>query len=105
MLSYTKSIAYDHQLRFFRREGTVWPPYVHTFPTVQGRTEKIPGSEKNVRFVHPADETIADLECKTNTYTDGEQQKRGDQTIWGGSSFGASSVAFFPQLFPEAWFS
>lgn len=76
MLSYTKSIAYDHQLRFFKKEGTVWPPYVHTFPTVQGKTEKIPSSEKNVCFVHLADETISDLVRKTNSYTDGELQKR-----------------------------
>ena len=61
MLRYTKSITYDRQLRFFKREGVEWPPHVHTFPTVQGRTEKIPASEKNVRFVHLADETIADL--------------------------------------------
>ena len=42
MNRYTKSLSYDHQLRFFRREGTEWPPYVHTFPKVEGRTEKIP---------------------------------------------------------------
>lgn len=76
MLSYTKSIAYDHQLRFFKREGTVWPPYVHTFPTVHGQTEKIPHSVKNACFVHLADETISDLVRKTNSYTDGELLKR-----------------------------
>ena len=34
MNRYTKSLSYDHQLRFFCREGTEWPPYVHTFPKV-----------------------------------------------------------------------
>ena len=33
---YERGFAQDHQLRFFIREGTTWPPYVHTFPTVQG---------------------------------------------------------------------
>jgi len=75
MLRYTKSMAYDHQLRFFRKEGTVWPPYVHTFPKVEGRTERIPVSEKNVRLIHLADETIDDLVRKTNAYTDGEAAK------------------------------
>lgn len=33
----TLTCAYpDYQLRFFIREGTEWPPYVHTFPKVQG---------------------------------------------------------------------
>ena len=76
MLRYTKSISYDRQLRFFRREGAVWPPFVHTFPTVQGPTEKIPPSARNVCLIHLADETIGDLVRKTNAYTDGELQKR-----------------------------
>lgn len=73
---YTRSIAYDHQLRFFKREGTVWPPHVHTFPSVDGPTERIPSSEKNVRLIHLADERISDLLRKTDKYTDGELEKR-----------------------------
>jgi len=95
MLRYTKSITYDHQLRFFRREGTTWPPYVHTFPTVQGRTEKIPASEKNVRFVHLADETINDLVRKTNAYTDGELQKRAGKRYGLGALIGRPAWRFF----------
>jgi len=95
MLRYTKSITYDHQLRFFRREGTTWPPYVHTFPTVQGRTEKIPASEKNVRFVHLADETISDLVRKTNAYTDGELQKRVSKRYGLGALIGRPAWRFF----------
>ena len=95
MLSYTKSVAYDHQLRFFKKEGTVWPPYVHTFPSVQGRIEKIPSSEKNVRFVHLADETIADLVRKTNSYTDGEKQKRSNRQYGVGALLGRPTWRFF----------
>ena len=95
MLCYTKSVAYDHQLRFFRREGTVWPPFVHTFPTVQGRTEKIPASEKNVRFIHLADETIGELVRKTNAYTDGELQKRSQKRYGIGALLGRPAWRFF----------
>ena len=95
MLSYTKSVSYDHQLRFFRREGTVWPPYVHTFPTVQGVTEKIPSSAHNVRLIHLADETIADLVRKTNAYTDGELQKRSEKHYGIGALIGRPTWRFF----------
>lgn len=82
---YTKSIAYDHQLRFFQRDGTEWPPFVHTFPTVKGRTERISPKEKNVRIIHLADETIGDLVRKTNNYTEGELIKRPNLSygVWG----------------------
>lgn len=95
MLRYTKSIAHDHQLRFFRREGTVWPPYVHTFPIVQGRTEKIPASVKNVHFIHLADETISDLVRKTNSYTDGELEKRSAMPYGIGALIGRPAWRFF----------
>jgi hypothetical protein len=95
MLRYTKSISYDRQLRFFRREGTVWPPYVHTFPTVQGRTEKIPSSEQNVRLIHLADETISDLLRKTNAYTDSEILKRSAKRYGLGALIGRPAWRFF----------
>lgn len=95
MLRYTKSITYDRQLRFFKREGVEWPPHVHTFPTVHGHTEKIPASEKNVRFVHLADETIADLLCKTNAYTDNEIEKRASKNYGLGALLGRPAWRFF----------
>lgn len=95
MLRYTRSISYDRQLRFFKREGTVWPPYVHTFPTVEGRTERIPASAKNVRFIHLADETIADLVRKTDAYTDGEMQKRASKHYGAGALIGRPAWRFF----------
>lgn len=95
MLRYTRSISYDRQLRFLKREGTVWPPYVHTFPTVEGRTERIPASAKNVRFIHLADETIADLVRKTDAYTDGEMQKRASKHYGAGALIGRPAWRFF----------
>ena len=73
---YEKNFTADYQLRFFIREGTEWPPYVHTFPKVQGRTEKIPLNLHNVCFYHLADETIAQRIDKDNRYTNGEVQKK-----------------------------
>ena len=76
---YENSFTADYQLRFFVREGTEWPPYVHTFPKVKGRTEKIPTSLKNVCFYHLADESITERIDKDNRYTDGEVEKRGSR--------------------------
>src|SRR5574344_2685380 len=41
----------DYLLRFFRKEGTTWPPYVHTFPIIKGRLDKIPRSRQYLAFV------------------------------------------------------
>lgn len=81
---YTRSIARDHQLRFFRKDGTVWPPHVHTFPSVKGRTERIPASERNVRFIHLADESISQLLQKTDRYTNDEVLKHAGKrnSLW-----------------------
>ena len=43
----------DYQLRFFIKEGTVWPPYVHTFPTVNGKLDHIPEKRKDVALPTP----------------------------------------------------
>ena len=52
---YGRDWSHDYQLRFFIREGTVWPPYVHTFPEVQGRVERAP---VQYAIIHLADESI-----------------------------------------------
>lgn len=66
----------DYILRFFVREGTVWPPYVHTMPTVKGRTEKIPAKRKDLAFVHLANDSIKSKFQKMNLYTDNEVEKK-----------------------------
>ncbi len=70
-----RDFSYDYQLRFFIREGTEWPPYVHTLPKVQGRVEKLKGSSK-VKMVHLMDETIQETLTKLNHYTDSELEKK-----------------------------
>lgn len=66
----------DYLLRFFRREGTVWPPYVHTFPIVQGRVEKIAKHQHHLAFVHLANDGVRDIVRKTNQYTENEIEKK-----------------------------
>jgi glycosyltransferase involved in cell wall biosynthesis len=68
----------DYQLRFFIREGTVWPPYVHTFPKVKGRTQKIP-LKRNVCFEHLAENSIKDVLTKNNQYTENEVEKKANK--------------------------
>jgi len=67
----------DYQLRFFIKQGTEWPPYVHTFPIVQGRVEKIPKNLKDCCLVHLCNDSIRDLVQRTNNYTDAEVIKKG----------------------------
>lgn len=73
---YGRDWSHDYQLRFFIREGTVWPPYVHTFPEVQGRVERAPSK---YAIVHLADETIRHWVTKMNEYTDNEVDKKADR--------------------------
>jgi glycosyltransferase involved in cell wall biosynthesis len=70
----------DYQLRFFIKEGTVWPPYVHTFPTVNGKLDHIPEKRKDVAFDHLDDSTHATL-IRLNNYTDNEVEKRAGKKV------------------------
>lgn len=66
----------DHQLRFFIQKGTSWPPYVHTFPSVEGRVERVPKTAKNVCFIHLDENYVSQQLSKVNRYTDGEVDKK-----------------------------
>ena len=66
----------DYILRFFVKEGTVWPPYVHTLPVVKGRTERIDKRNKDLALVHLADDSMHTIIAKTNLYTENEVEKK-----------------------------
>ena len=73
----TMACAYpDYQLRFFIREGTEWPPYVHTFPRVNGRLDYLPKGQKELAFVHLANDTIHTIMEKDNRYSDNDVEKK-----------------------------
>ena len=96
---YNRGWSNDYQLRFFIREGTVWPPYVHTFPTVQGRIEYIPRRRRELALIHLADDSIRTRVYKTNEYTDNEVEKKR------GKHYGAFKLVFDPLFrFVKAYF-
>ncbi|MCR4919499.1 MAG: glycosyltransferase family 2 protein [Prevotella sp.] len=68
----------DYQLRFFVRQGTVWPPYVHTFPVVKGRVERLP-AVKELALGHLADDSIHTIMEKDNRYSDDDVMKKADR--------------------------
>jgi|WetSurMetagenome_2_1015567.scaffolds.fasta_scaffold07621_3 glycosyltransferase involved in cell wall biosynthesis len=85
----------DYQLRFFIREGSTWPPYVHTMPVVKGITEKIPLSLKDVQLTHLADEDIKGYLEKMDRYTDMEVEKKAMRKHYGFKSIFFRPIWFF----------
>ena len=77
---FMKSSYPDYQLRFFKREGTMWPPYVHTFPKVDGPTEKIPKGNQELAMIH-LDNTTFERIKKLNEYTENEVEKRSNKHV------------------------
>ena len=71
----------DYQLRFFIKEGTEWPPYVHTFPKVNGPLGHLPKERDELAFIHLADDTISMRLRKTDLYTDNEVEKRSGKRV------------------------
>ena len=65
----------DYILRFFRKEGTHWPPTVHSKPIVTGHTEHAP---KHLRLAlkHLSNDTLSSRLLKTDIYTDNEVDRK-----------------------------
>ena len=66
----------DYILRFFQREGTVWPPIIHVSPVVQGRLFRIPRHQTQLAFIHLANDSVSDILRKTDQYTRNELDKK-----------------------------
>lgn len=66
----------DHILRFFKKEGTVWPPIIHVSPIVQGTLYHIPPRKQELAFIHLANDSVSDIVRKTNQYTQNEIEKK-----------------------------
>ena len=80
MNKFIKQTYPDMQLRFFKKEGADWPPYVHTFPKVDGNTEKIPSARMELALIHISDTVYGQL-YKMNQYTENEIVKKQKQHI------------------------
>lgn len=81
----------DHILRFFKKEGTVWPPIIHVSPTVQGPLYYIPSKQMQLAFIHLANDSVSDIIRKTNEYTQNEVERKKSKKY--------SSLAFFYRPF------
>ena len=94
----------DYQLRFFIREGTIWPPYPHTFPKVNGHIEKIPKKEDKAIFIHLATNYLSERINKLNIYTDTEVKKKVDKNYGVIDLFTRPAWRFFKSYFlNEEW--
>lgn len=103
MNMFVRDFHYDFQLRFFIREGTEWPPYVHTFPKVQGRVEKLKAA-KQARLLHLMDETMHEYIAKMNEYTDNEVEKKREKGYGLGALLWRPFWRFFKSYFLDGSF-
>ncbi|MBO5580771.1 MAG: glycosyltransferase family 2 protein [Prevotella sp.] len=103
MNMFVRDFHYDYQLRFFIREGTEWPPYVHTFPTVQGRVEKLKADNKAC-MLHLMDETMHEYMEKMNLYTDNEVEKKREKDYGLGALLWRPLWRFFKKYFMDGGF-
>lgn len=85
----------DYLLRFFIKEGTVWPPEVHTFPIVKGRHKKLPRNRKELAFVHLANDSVFDCIRKINQYTQNEVEKKATKNYGVGALLWRPFFRFF----------
>ena len=98
---YNRDWSHDYQLRFFVREGTVWPPNVHTFPQVPGRVERAPAQYK---MLHLADETMRQWVGKMNEYTDNEVEKKKERNYGIGALLWRPAWRFFRSFILQGGF-
>ena len=91
---FVRDFHFDYQLRFFIREGTEWPPYVHTFPKVRGRVERLKAG-RDARLLHLMDETMHEYMAKMNEYTDNEVDKKRDKGYGVGALLWRPAWRFF----------
>ena len=66
----------DYILRFLKREKCNWPPVIHASPEVEGRIIRIPSARRDLAFEHLANDSVADIIRKNNTYSDYEVPRR-----------------------------
>jgi len=72
---FVRDFHFDYQLRFLLRQGTDWPPLIHSLPTVAGRVERLKAA-KSARLLHLMDESMHEYVAKMNQYTDNEVDKK-----------------------------
>lgn len=76
MGEFSRDFKYDYQLRFFKKECTIWPPTIHSVPIVQGRIEKLKKLRRVDVIQHYANPTLFQVIDKSNDYTNNEVLRR-----------------------------
>lgn len=103
MSMFIRDFHYEYVLRFFQREGTVWPQHIHSLPKVQGSVKRLKaGSE--VCMVHLMDETMHEYLAKMNVYTDNEVEKKADRGYGLGALLWRPAWRFFKSYFLDGSF-
>ncbi|EFB31912.1 glycosyltransferase, group 2 family protein [Segatella oris F0302] len=94
----------DYVLRFLKRENCHWPPVIHASPKVNGRVLKIPSARHDLAFEHLANDTVADIIAKNNTYSDYEVPRRRSKNYATVALFYRPAFRFFKSYFLKRGF-
>lgn len=71
------SLYPDYVTRFARKDAIFWPATIHALPEIEGRTESIPRSRKELAFIHLENNQVASRLEKMVRYSDMELKRRG----------------------------
>lgn len=85
----------DYILRFFRKEVAHWPAVIHAVPQINGTISYIPKRNHALAIEHLANDSIATLFKKTDTYSDYEVPRRRHKNYGAGSLFTRPVFRFF----------
>ncbi len=66
----------DFKLRFFKKEGSYWPPDIHSTPGVEGRVIKLPRNRKDLASEHLANDSVSAVLAKNNNYSTQDMKKK-----------------------------
>lgn len=75
MHRFRKSSYPDAQLRFLKRDGSYWPPTIHSHPTVDGRIDRIPSKRTDLALIHKS-VSLTDIVERMNRYTSAQVEKK-----------------------------
>ena len=103
MSMFVRDFHYDYQLRFVPRDGTEWPPVIHSVPKIEGRVEKLKAGNK-ARLLHLMDETMHEYMAKMNQYTDNEVEKKRQKGYGVGALLWRPLWRFFKKYFMDGSF-
>ncbi len=80
MHRFRRSSYPDAQLRFIKRDGTDWPPTIHSHPTVDGEISHIPASRTELALRHKS-VSLTDIVERMNRYTSAQVEKKRNKRV------------------------